>query len=46
MDEESPAIKGELQEKDEQIKRLNAKYEQDFRMIKEEMTKQFVQIMK
>lgn len=39
-------IKGKLQEKDEQIKQLNAKYEQDFKEIKEDMNEQFVQIMK
>jgi hypothetical protein len=39
-------IKGKLQEKDEQIKQLNTKYEQDFKKIKEEMNEHFGQIMK
>ena len=44
--EENYAIKDKLQEKEEQIKQLNAKYEHDFKKIKEEMNEQFVQIMK
>ena len=44
--EENYSIKAKLQEKEEQIKELNTKYEHDFKKIKEEMNEQFVQIMK
>lgn len=44
--DENYAIKTKLLEKDEQIKQLNTKYEQDFKKIKEEMNKHFGQIMK
>jgi len=44
--EENYAIKEKLHEKDEQIIELNAKYEHDFKKIKEEMNEQFVQIMR
>ena len=44
--DENYAIKTKLLEKDEQIKQLNTKYEQDFKKIKEEMSEHFGQIMK
>jgi hypothetical protein len=44
--EENNAINTRLLEKDEQIKELNTKYEQDIKKIKEEMNEHFGQIMK
>jgi integrase len=43
---ENNSTKIKLQEKDELIKQLNIKYEQDLKNIKEEMNEQFGQIMK
>ncbi len=39
-------IQGKLHEKDEQIKHISEKHEQDIKNIKEEMDRQFLQIMK
>lgn len=44
--EKNNAINIRLLEKDEQIKELNTKYEQDLKKIKEEMNEHFGQIMK
>ena len=44
--EENYAIKENYKKKKNKLIQLNAKYEQDFKKIKEEMNEQFVQIMK